>query len=187
MIRRPPRSTLSSSSAASDVYKRQQSLLDAHIGTGVRLLGVAKHPVAFRSRLGAATDEVFCLKAGEPLLEVLMVLSGAFVYLVRLIGDVVNGVRAVDAHAPLDAAADLLAEHTGHILFSVQVFLVLMNVSKTVDPFSREMRNSRTQILVFRLGRFVVRCTDGIDTIHLQLVRPVEQLAVEINVALHLG
>src|SRR5674536_399172 len=30
MIRRPPRSTLSSSSAASDVYKRQCQLLEAH-------------------------------------------------------------------------------------------------------------------------------------------------------------
>src|SRR5680860_590461 len=30
MIRRPPRSTQSRSSAASDVYKRQESLLDEH-------------------------------------------------------------------------------------------------------------------------------------------------------------
>src|SRR5674536_219077 len=32
MIRRPPRSTLSSSSAASDVYKRQVNTLDAMVG-----------------------------------------------------------------------------------------------------------------------------------------------------------
>src|SRR5674536_85594 len=36
MIRRPPRSTLSSSSAASDVYKRQvQAVGAAHIGVGL--------------------------------------------------------------------------------------------------------------------------------------------------------
>src|SRR5665648_460721 len=34
MIRRPPRSTLSSSSAASDVYKRQRSLFSAARGCG---------------------------------------------------------------------------------------------------------------------------------------------------------
>src|SRR5674536_204581 len=35
MIRRPPRSTLSSSSAASDVYKRQVVFTPAHAPTGI--------------------------------------------------------------------------------------------------------------------------------------------------------
>ena len=35
MIRRPPRSTLDRSSAASDVYKRQLPLLDEHNGDAV--------------------------------------------------------------------------------------------------------------------------------------------------------
>ena len=48
MIRRPPRSTLSSSSAASDVYKRQpQSTTFAR--------GAAKHPAAQAAAIHAAT------------------------------------------------------------------------------------------------------------------------------------
>src|SRR5674536_110 len=46
MIRQPPRSTLSSSSAASDVYKRQESLaaLDTAVASGrVRYVGVSNY------------------------------------------------------------------------------------------------------------------------------------------------
>ena len=164
-----------------------QSLLNAHIRAGIRLLGRTQHPVTLYVRLGAASDKIFRLETGQPLLEILMILGGAFVHLVRFIGNIVNGVRAVDAHAALDAAADFLAQHSGHVLFLVQIFLVLMNVGETVDPLSGQMRNCRAQILIFRLGRFIIGCTDGIETIHLQLVRPVNQLAVVVNVPLHLG
>ena len=116
-----------------------------------------------------------------------MVLCCAIIYLVRLIRDVVNGVRTVDTHAALDAAADLLAQHAGHILLSVQIFLVLMNVVKTINPLASQVRDGRAQFLVFRFGRLVIRCADGIDAIHLQLVRPVDQLAIVINVSLHFG
>ena len=56
-----------------------QSLLDVHIGAGVRLIGGAKQTVTLRIRLGAAADEIFRLEAGEPLLEVFMILARAVV------------------------------------------------------------------------------------------------------------
>ena len=118
-------------------------LLDLDIGAGIRLVGRPQHPVALHVRLGAAADQVFRLEAGQPLLEVLMILGGAVVQLVRFVGDVVNGVRAVDAHAALDAAADLLAEHAGHVLFLVQVVLVLVDMGEAVDPLARQMRDGR--------------------------------------------
>ncbi len=68
-----------------------------------------------------------------------MILGGAVIQFVRFIGNIVNGVRGVDAHAALDAAADLLAEHAGHILFLVQVVRVLVNMGESVDPFPGEM------------------------------------------------
>jgi hypothetical protein len=104
------------------------------------MIGEAQHPVSLRISLGTAADEVFRLEAGEPLLEVLMVLGGAIVQFVCFIRNIVNGVRTIYAHAALDAAADLLAEHSGHILFLVQVFLVLVNVIKAVDSFSILLR-----------------------------------------------
>ncbi len=164
-----------------------QSLLDPHVGAGIRLVGRAEHPVALHVGLGAAADQVFRLEAGEPLLEVLMVLGGAVVHLVRLVGDVVDGVRSVDPHAALDAAADLLAEHARHVLFLVQVVLVLMDVGEAVDPLARQMGNGRAQILILRLGRLVIGRADGVEAIHLEFVRPVDQLAVVVKIPFHLG
>eukprot|EP00658_Telonema_sp_P-2_P082508 TRINITY_DN8737_c0_g1_i5.p1 TRINITY_DN8737_c0_g1~~TRINITY_DN8737_c0_g1_i5.p1 ORF type:complete len:171 (+),score=51.78 TRINITY_DN8737_c0_g1_i5:109-621(+) len=52
MIRRPPRSTLSSSSAASDVYKRQvESVLALNAST--RMAGLHHYTKDFMARLGA--------------------------------------------------------------------------------------------------------------------------------------
>ena len=164
-----------------------QPLLDPHIRAGIRLIGRPEHPVALYVRLGAAADQVLRLEAGEPLLEVLMVLGGAVVQLVRLIGDVVDRIGAVDPHAALDAAANLLTEHPSHILLPVQVFLVLMDVCKTVDSLAREVRNRRAELLILRLGRFIIRRADGIEAIHLQFIRPVDQLAVAVKVPFHLG
>src|SRR5674536_386336 len=44
MIRRPPRSTLSSSSAASDVYKRQPHVLGLSLGGALALELYRRHP-----------------------------------------------------------------------------------------------------------------------------------------------
>jgi hypothetical protein len=49
------------------------------------------------------------------------------------------------------------------------------------------MRRGRAQRLIFRLGRFVISRSDGIETIHLQFIGPVDQLTVKINVPFHLG
>ena len=48
MIRRPPRSTLSSSSAASDVYKRQGSLCPVHLSTTPSISGSTPSQVCLR-------------------------------------------------------------------------------------------------------------------------------------------
>src|SRR5665648_997839 len=50
MIRQPPRSTLSSSSAASDVYKRQDYLLDADVGVSTHFQHMAT-AFSFRTRI----------------------------------------------------------------------------------------------------------------------------------------
>src|SRR5674536_382838 len=73
MIRRPPRSTLSSSSAASDVYKRQEGVGDLSSYGPAILTGIpVHHEVAERvlslihisepTRLLSISYAVFCLK-----------------------------------------------------------------------------------------------------------------------------
>ena len=96
-----------------------------------------------------------------------MILSGPFVSLIRFIRDIVDGVGAIYPHASLDATADFLAEHSGHVLFVVQVLFVLMNVIETVNTLACKVRNCRAKFLIFRLGRFIISCADGIETIHL--------------------
>ena len=112
-------------------------LLNVNIRAGIGLFGRTQHAVALYIRLRTATNEVFRLETGQPFLEIFMILGGAFVDLVRFIGNIINGVGAVNAHAALDAAANFLAEHAGHVLFLVQIFLVLVNVGKTVDLLVR--------------------------------------------------
>ncbi len=65
---------------------------------------------------------------------------------VRFIRNIVNGVGAVDAHAALDAAANFLAEHAGHVLLLVQVVRVLMDVGVAVDSLSREVGDGRHRV-----------------------------------------
>eukprot|EP00658_Telonema_sp_P-2_P084808 TRINITY_DN9517_c0_g1_i3.p1 TRINITY_DN9517_c0_g1~~TRINITY_DN9517_c0_g1_i3.p1 ORF type:complete len:102 (+),score=16.77 TRINITY_DN9517_c0_g1_i3:99-404(+) len=74
MIRRPPRSTLSSSSAASDVYKRQESSTSTILyrtgrPTGTFLYSLVRGPLKLSlihisepTRLLSISYAVFCLK-----------------------------------------------------------------------------------------------------------------------------
>ena len=107
-----------------------QAFFYPNIGAGVGLVCRAEHPVTLYVRLGAAADQIFRLKAGEPFFEIFVVLGGAVVLLVRFVGDVVDGIRAVDPHAALDAAADFLAEQACHVLLSVQISGVLVDMGK---------------------------------------------------------
>ena len=75
----------------------------------------------------------------------------------------------------------------GHVLLLVQVVDVLVDVGETVDPLAGEMGDGRAQLLILRLERFVEGGADGVDAIHLEFVRPVDQPTIEIDVALHLG
>src|SRR5664280_3786722 len=64
MIRRPPRSTLSSSSAASDVYKRQGPRTRHHIGVveptiggaSQNRIGMQRHRMLLAGGVGAVTN-----------------------------------------------------------------------------------------------------------------------------------
>ena len=146
------------------------SLLDADVRPGVGLIGGTQQAVALGVRLGAASDKVPGLEAGQPFLEILVVIRLARLYLVRFKRYVVDGVGAVNAHAPLNAAADFLAEHPGHVLLAVQVNRALVNVREAVDLLPGQVRRGGKQVRVFRLLRFFIGCPDRIEAIHLQFV-----------------
>ena len=65
MIRRPPRSTLDRSSAASDVYKRQ--IIYGHALSPKKSLQLQLGSCAFRGRVPVSGDRVFCFHAGDAL------------------------------------------------------------------------------------------------------------------------
>jgi hypothetical protein len=62
-----------------------------------------------------------------------------------------------------------------------------MDVVETVDAISGEVGNGGAQLLVFGLFGLIVGGADGIEARHLQLIGTVKELAIEIDVALHLG
>src|SRR5664280_3909278 len=68
MIRRPPRSTLSSSSAASDVYKRQRFLFDVAAKSGVNLRGKGGYGVGMVFLPQDKTSRVECFRLFEQVL-----------------------------------------------------------------------------------------------------------------------
>ena len=173
--------------AAADHDAVTAPLFNAHISFCIRLVGWSQHPVTLDVCLSAAAHQVFGLEASEPFLEVLMVLGSTVVLLVRFVGNVIDGVGTVYTHAALDAAAHLLAEQTGHVLLFVQVFGAMMDVSIAVDSLTGEMRDGGAQVLVLRPGCFIKSGADGIDAVHLELICAVDQLAVEVEVPLHLG
>jgi len=133
-----------------------ESFLDPEISARIGLLRGPQHAISFHIRLGAAADQVFLLETCEPFLEVFMVLRFSIIEFIGFIGNIVNRIGCVDPHAALDAAADFLAEHAGHILLSMQVFFILVDMRETVDAFTRQMGNRRHQILVFGFFRFVI-------------------------------
>ena len=69
MIRRPPRSTLDRSSAASDVYKRQE------LGISERVVFVGRQPPAVVARWMQAADAVCLSSLNEGVPNVVLELS----------------------------------------------------------------------------------------------------------------
>ena len=173
--------------AALDDNSVFQPLLDSQVCAGIRLVGGPEHPIPLHVRLSAAADQILFLETGQPFLEVFVVTGGPRIDLVRLVGNVVNGVCRVDPHAALDAAPHLVAEHPGHVLLPMQIFPVLMDVVETVDPLACQVGNRRAQILVFRFGRFIIGEPDGVETVPLEFIGPVDQVAVMVQVSFHLG
>jgi hypothetical protein len=106
-------------------------------------------------------------------------------FFIRFIGDIINGVCGIYAHASLDAAADFLAQHTRHILLAMQVFLTLVNMGKTVNLLSGEVRRGSHQTFIFGFSRFVIRGAHNVDAVAMQLVRPINQITIIIDVAFH--
>ena len=84
--------------------------------------------------------------------------------------------------------AGMTGSTTAHWLAEREIAdIVLVDVVEAVDAFAGQMGNRGHQILVFRLVGFVVGRADGVDAVHLHFVGPVDQFAVEIEVAFHLG
>src|SRR5674536_211584 len=104
MIRRPPRSTLSSSSAASDVYKRQVGLFGGGLGLG---FGLAHLGVRWRA------------PAADPLLVPLAaLLNGVGMALIYRL-DIAYAAQALQHPAPRGAASlQLVWTGIGLLLFS---------------------------------------------------------------------
>jgi hypothetical protein len=127
------------------------------------------------------------LEAHQPLFEVFVIVGFARLDFVGLVRNVIDGIGSVNAHAALNAAAHLLAEHPRHVLFFVQIVRVLVDMREPVDAFPGQMRNGRHQIRILGLFSLIVRQADRVETIHLQLVCAVDELAVEIDVAFHFG
>ena len=115
-----------------------------------------------------------------------MILGGAVVLFVRLIGDVVDGVGAITSHAPLDASAGDLAEKPGHVLLLVQVFLAVVDVGEAVDGFAREVGFGGAQIGVLRVIGVIKGQANGVDRGHLDLIIPVDLVPIVIDIPLHL-
>src|SRR5664280_3819963 len=101
MIRRPPRSTLSSSSAASDVYKRQGLFeLDDDPGEGVLFLAASGQPHVVRGQVSAGAGQ----EPGAPVLDELLgaqLLGGQFGQGGRVGGELLAGQARVALVAAL--------------------------------------------------------------------------------------
>src|SRR5665648_604826 len=70
MIRRPPRSTLSSSSAASDVYKRQSRVTaQSHASVGLRQLDEVRHPNLLVAGVKVGVGVALVVEQGLPLAD----------------------------------------------------------------------------------------------------------------------
>ena len=121
---------------------------DAQVLVGIGLLAGAKAADALDVGLGAATDDVVLLPVAEHLLEPLVVVGAAG--LVAVVGDDLESVERVDAHAALDAAADPVAEQPGHELLLEQVVFRAMDIGETVDLLTGEVRSGRADVLVLR-------------------------------------
>ena len=72
-----------------------------------------------------------------------MILGRSFVCLICFKRDCVAGIGTINAHTALDAATNLAAKSAGHVLFLMQVFLVLVNVSEAVDGFASDVALGR--------------------------------------------
>jgi len=117
-------------------------LYDAEVEIRVLLFVGSPHPVALHVGLRAHGREIFTLYTLHEVDEVLIVLRA--VLLVCVVRDHGERVHGVDAHAALDAAADLLAVQAGHLLLVEQVFLALMDVVEAVDSETPDQMRSRT-------------------------------------------
>jgi hypothetical protein len=69
----------------------------------------------------------------------------------------------------------------------MQVFLALMDVRETVDGVAGKMALGLCKVLEPGFLGEIVGRPDGVDGVHLQLITPVDKMAVIIYVAAHLA
>jgi hypothetical protein len=62
-----------------------------------------------------------------------------------------------------------------------------MDMGEAVNPLTREMRDGGAQVLILRLRGFLERGAHYVQAFRLQLVGPVNQLAIVVDVPLHFG
>jgi len=152
----------------------------------VLLLAGSLGSVPFHIGLGTTAHQILLLEPSEPFQKVVIVLCGSLIKLVCLKGDTGDGIRCVNAHTTLDAAAHLLTKKSRHILFFMQIRFTLVNMTEAVDLLTCQMRSRRHEIsMLGLLGQIEShpRCIN--DCLHLLIVST-DFLPLEINVPSHL-
>ena len=172
--------------------------MDELVGIGLHMsaliLGVAG---ALHVGLGAVADQIVLLAVGDVLEQTAVVLGAAG--LIAVIGDGVQGVHGVGAHAALHAAAHAVADQTGHELLLQQVFLGAVDVGAAVNDLALhagDLRGGQAHICVTGVIGGVVALLhdvgaagDPVGQIALSAllaVGTIDLLAVQIDVGLHL-
>ena len=151
---------------------------------------------ALHIRLRAVADKVVLLAVGNVLEQALMILGAAG--RVAVIGHGVQGVHGVGAHAALHAAADTMADQTGHELLLQQIFLRVVDVGRAVDDralHAGDVRLGQAHVRIAGVVRRVIALLHDVGTaldpvrqvaaFALDAVGAVELLAVQIHVRLH--
>ncbi len=79
-----------------------------------------------------------------------------FVFLMGVIGCHVDGIQAIETHAPLKAGPCLVSDEAQHLDFLDQIIHALMNMGESADLSSGQMGGSCHQVFVFRpQGQFI--------------------------------
>src|SRR5271157_3602145 len=155
-----------------------------HIGIG--LFGRPLETLSFHVGLSAASDQIVFLEICKPLEKIFVILSAAVVLLIRLKTCRVNRVDRICSHATLNAHSAGTAQGACHVLFVMQILRILMNMAKTINGFSGEMRFGGAKLPEFGDMRSIESKPHNIQGGKLFLVIPVNLTAVKVKIPFHL-